>query len=116
LTWVLDHSTIDRTGKPRSIRPPARASGDPKDDIACWFIDDNYNEESFFVRHAYFLGGASGDPYEALKRALKAEIDEEAWASLHTTLSRSFAKPASGKICIKVINHFGDEVQKVFRI
>ena len=93
-----------------------KSSNDPKDDIACWFIDDNYDEESFFVRQAYFLGGASGDPYEALKRALKADVDEEAWASLHTTLSRPFPKPDSGKICIKVINHFGDEVQKVFRV
>jgi len=93
-----------------------KSSADPKEDIACWFIDDNYDEESFFVRQAYFLGGASGDPYEALKRALKAEVDEEAWASLHTTLSRPFPRPASGKICIKVINHFGDEVQKVFRL
>ena len=59
-----------------------KSSDDPADDIACWFIDDDYDQESFFVRHAYFLGGASGDPYKALKRALKAEIDEEAWASL----------------------------------
>ena len=93
-----------------------KSSADPKDDIACWFIDDDYDEESFFVRQAYFLGGASGDPYEALKRALKAEIDEEAWATLHTTRSRPFARPKSGKICVKVINHFGDEVQKVFRV
>jgi len=93
-----------------------KSSADPKDDIACWFIDDDYDEESFFVRQAYFLGGASGDPYEALKRALKAEIDEQAWASLNTTVSRPFPKPKRGQICIKVINHFGDEVQKVFRL
>jgi adenine-specific DNA-methyltransferase len=93
-----------------------KSSTDPKDDIACWFIDDDYDEESFFVRQAYFLGGAAGDPYAALKRALKAEIDEEAWSSLHTTVSRPFAKPAKRKICIKVINHFGDEVQKVFKV
>ncbi len=93
-----------------------KSSADPKDDIACWFIGDDYDEEIFFVRQAYFLGGAAGDPYVALKRALKADIDEEAWASLHTTVSRPFHRPASGKICVKVINHFGDEVQKVFRI
>lgn len=93
-----------------------KSSEDPAEDIACWFIDDDYDGESFFVRQAYFLGGATGDPYKALKRALKAEIDEEAWASLHTTLSRHFPKPESGRICVKVINHFGDEVQKVFEV
>jgi len=29
---------------------------DGADGIACWFIDTDYNRESFFVRHAYFLG------------------------------------------------------------
>jgi adenine-specific DNA-methyltransferase len=93
-----------------------KSSDKPSDDIACWFIDDDYDEESFFVRQAYFLGGAAGDPYKALKRALKAEIDEEAWATLHTTQSHQFPKPESGQICVKVINHFGDEVQKVFKV
>jgi adenine-specific DNA-methyltransferase len=82
--------------------------------IACWFIDTDYNEESFFVRHAYFLGAE--DPYKALKTTLKAEINEEAWASLHSDTSRPFPKPASGRIAVKVINHLGDEVMKVFRV
>ena len=68
------------------------------------------------MRQAYFLGGAAGDPYKALKRALKAEIDEAAWATLHTTLSHPFPRPENGRICVKVINHFGDEVQKVFSV
>jgi adenine-specific DNA-methyltransferase len=82
------------------------------DDIACWFIDTNYNGESFFVRHAYFTGG--GDPYEKLKRALRAEIDEAAWSSLYSTTSRPFDPPKTGKIAVKVINHYGDEVLKVY--
>jgi adenine-specific DNA-methyltransferase len=82
------------------------------DDIACWFIDTDYNGESFFVRHAYFTG--AGEPYDKLKRALRAEIDESAWSSLYSTVSRPFDKPESGKIAIKVINHYGDEVLKVF--
>jgi adenine-specific DNA-methyltransferase len=82
--------------------------------IACWFIDTDYNEESFFVRHAYFLGAE--DPYKALKTTLKAEINEEAWASLHSDTSRPFPKPVSGRIAVKVINHLGDEVMKVFRV
>ena len=82
--------------------------------IACWFIDDDYNEESFFVRQAYFLG--SGDPYKALKTTLKAEIDEEAWSSLNSAVSRPFGKPTSGRIAVKVINHLGDEVMKVFGV
>jgi adenine-specific DNA-methyltransferase len=84
------------------------------DDIACWFIDTDYNEESFFVRHAYFLG--ANDPYGALKTTLKAEIDETAWATLHSDTSRPFDKPKSGRIAVKVINHLGDEVMKVFRV
>jgi adenine-specific DNA-methyltransferase len=89
-------------------------SGGP-DTIALWFIDTDYNEESFFVRHAYFLG-ASTDPYKALKTTLKAEIDEEAWASLNSDTSRPFPKPDSGRIAVKVINHLGDEVMKVFGV
>ena len=84
------------------------------DGIACWFIDTDYNEESFFVRHAYFLG--ANDPYKSLKTTLKAEINEEAWATLNSDTSRSFDKPASGRIAVKVINHLGDEVMKIFRV
>jgi len=89
-----------------------RASG--KDDIAAWFIDTDYNEESFFVRHAYFMG--ANDPYKSLKTALKAEIDEEAWATLYRDTSRPFARPDTGRFAVKVINHFGDEVMKVFAV
>jgi adenine-specific DNA-methyltransferase len=84
------------------------------DDIACWFIDTNYNEESFFVRHAYFLG--ADEPYEKLKRALRAEIDESAWSALYSARSVPFDMPTTGKIAIKVINHYGDEVLKVFPV
>jgi adenine-specific DNA-methyltransferase len=84
------------------------------DDIACWFIDTNYNEESFFVRHAYFTG--ADEPYQKLQRALRAEIDEEAWESLNSTVSRPFQAPETGKIAVKVINHYGDEVLKVFAV
>ncbi|MEF8770898.1 MAG: site-specific DNA-methyltransferase [Candidatus Accumulibacter phosphatis] len=87
---------------------------DSTDGIACWFIDTDYNQESFFVRHAYFLG--ANDPYSALKTTLKAEIDAEAWASLNSDTSRPFEKPKSGRIAVKVINHLGDEVMKVFRV
>jgi adenine-specific DNA-methyltransferase len=87
---------------------------DGADGIACWFIDTDYNEESFFVRHAYFLG--ANDPYGALKTTLKAEIDPEAWATLNRDTSRPFDKPKSGRIAVKVINHLGDEVMKVFRV
>jgi len=82
--------------------------------IALWMLDTDYNEESFFVRHAYFLG--ANDPYKALKTTLKAEIDEEAWDSLYSDTSRPFAKPKSGRIAVKVINHLGDEVMKVFAV
>ena len=87
---------------------------DDTDGIACWFIDTDYDSESFFVRHAYFLG--ANDPYKSLKTTLKAEIDEEAWATLHSDTSRPFPKPESGRIAVKVINHLGDEVMKVFRV
>ena len=87
---------------------------DGAEGIACWFIDTDYNEESFFVRHAYFLG--ANDPYKSLKTTLKAEINEEAWETLHSDTSRPFDKPQSGRIAVKVINHLGDEVMKVFRV
>ena len=87
---------------------------DGPEGIACWFIDTDYNEESFFVRHAYFLG--ANDPYKALRTTLKAEVDPDAWATLHSDLSRPFDKPASGRIAVKVINHLGDEVMKVFQV
>lgn len=84
------------------------------DQIALWMIDTNYNEESFFVRHCYFTGGQ--DPYAKLKRALKDDIDTDAWESLYRTESRPFARPETGKIAVKVINDYGDEVMKVFDV
>ena len=95
-----------QTGEIRSDEPDA---------IACWFLDTDYDGESFFVRHAYFPG-AVNDPYRALKTTLKAEIDREAWDSLRRSVSRPFPKPATGRIAVKVINHLGDEVLKVFRV
>ncbi len=94
------------------------SSGEVRSDgpegVACWFIDTEYNGESFFVRHAYFLG--QNDPYKALKTTLRAEIDPEAWATLHRAVSRPFPRPPHGRIAVKVINHLGDEVMKVFRV
>lgn len=84
------------------------------DDIACWLIDTDYNGESFFVRHAYFTG--ADEPYDKLKRALRADIDEAAWSSLYGTVSRPFDQPSTGKFAIKVINHYGDEVLKVYEV
>lgn len=91
-----------------------RASAKVEDDVACWFIDSDYDGDSFFVRHAYFLGGK--DPYEKLKAALKAEVDEDAWATLYRAESRPFPPPKSGRIAVKVINHYGDEAVRVFRV
>jgi hypothetical protein len=84
------------------------------DDIACWFIDTDYNEETFIVRHAYFTG--ADQPYEKLQRALPAEIDESAWGALYSTTSYPFGPPETGKIAVKVINHYGDEVLKVYEV
>ena len=83
-------------------------------EIALWMIDTDYDEESFFVRHCYFTGG--NDPYARLKRALKADIDEAAWQSLYSTRSRPFPQPSTGKIAVKVINHYGDEVLQVYDV
>ncbi len=96
------------------------ASGDIRSDnadgIACWFVDTDYNGESFFVRHAYFLGAKTSDPYKSLKTTLKAEIDADAWNTLYSATSRPFEKPKSGRIAVKVINHLGDEVMKVVKV
>ena len=84
------------------------------DDIAAWFLDTAYDGDAFFVRHAYFTG--ADDPYDKLRRALRADISEEAWASVNSTVSRSFPRPATGRIAVKVINHYGDEVLKVLAV
>ena len=83
------------------------------EDIACWFIDTNYSGQAFFVCHTYFSSGLP-DPFKRLKTTLKAEINKATWDSLYTTTSRPFAEPASGKIAVKAINHYGDEVLRVF--
>jgi len=88
-------------------------SGNLEHDIAAWFIDTNYNGDAFFVTHAYFLGE---EPYEKLKKALKADINERAWNELYSTVSRPFPKPRTGKIAVKVINHYGDEVMKIVEV
>ena len=88
-------------------------SGKP-DAIACWFIDTAYNGDAFFVRHAYFTG--AGEPYEQLQKALQSEINEEAWEALYRIESLPFTKPESGKIAVKVINHYGDEVLKEYKV
>ena len=93
------------TGEIRSSKP---------DEIACWFIDDDYNGESFFVRQAYFTGW--DEPYDKLRRALRAEVDESAWESLYREESVFFDPPKDGKIAVKVINDYGDEVLKVFDV
>ncbi|HSW43575.1 MAG TPA: hypothetical protein VLM76_13800 [Patescibacteria group bacterium] len=84
------------------------------DDIACWFIDTAYDDQQSFVRHAYFLG--ADDPYDKLRRALRADIDEAAWASLASAVSRPFPRPSSNRIAVKVINHYGDEILKVLHV
>ena len=66
------------------------------------------------MRHAYFLG--ANDPYKSLKTTLEVEINREAWKTLHSDTSRPFNKPTSDRIAVKVINHLGDEVMKVFRV
>lgn len=94
--------------------PTGEIRSDNADGIACWFLDTDYNAESFFVRHAYFLG--AGDPYKSLKTTLKAEVSREAWETLNSDTSHPFEKPTTGRIAVKVINHLGDEVMKVFRV
>jgi adenine-specific DNA-methyltransferase len=84
------------------------------DDIAAWFLDTNYDGDAFFVRHAYFTG--ADDPYDKLRRALRADISDEAWATVNSTVSRPFPRPKTGKVAVKVINHYGDEVMKVFGV
>jgi adenine-specific DNA-methyltransferase len=113
---TLDSGELQVTVKGVDVYDPNTGDirSDDVRDIATWFIDTDYNEESFFVRHAYFLG--TNDPYKALKTALRAEIDEEAWASLYSARSRPFKRPLSGRIAVKAINNFGDEVLKVLQV
>ena len=115
-TFSKGTATGSRSGSTawtRSIQAPARSAPTVRRASPAVVIDTDYNDESFFVRHAYFLGAS--DPYKSLKTTLEAEIDPDAWATLHSDISRPFPKPQSGRIAVKVINHLGDEVMKVFR-
>ena len=114
LQTIGDHITVRIRGVDVFKPQTGEVVSSGPEGIACWFVDTDYNEESFFVRHAYFLG--QNDPYKSLKTTLKAEIDAEAWESLNRDTSRPFPKPTSGRIAVKVINHLGDEVMKVFSV
>jgi adenine-specific DNA-methyltransferase len=115
---VKDGYTVEVVGvdvyDPVTSEIRSSGSGDPEHDIAAWFIDTNYNGEAFFVTHAYFLGADM--PYEKLRKALKADINQNAWDELYSTISRPFPKPKTGKIAVKVINHYGDEVMRVVEV
>jgi MHS family proline/betaine transporter-like MFS transporter len=43
-------------------------------------------------------------------------VHEEAWATLYSAVSRPFEKPETRRIAVKVINHYGDEVLKVYSV
>ena len=109
-----DEATVEILGVDVYDPTTGQVRSNDTDHIALWMIDTNYNEESFFVRHCYFTGG--NDPYARLKKALKADINEDAWATLNQTTSRPFPKPETGKIAVKVINDYGDEVMQVFEV
>lgn len=109
-----DHYVIELHGVDVYDPTAGAVRSDGTDRIALWMIDTDYDEESFFVRHCYFTGG--NDPYKRLKTALKADIDAEAWETLYSTTSRPFGRPSSGKVAVKVINDYGDEVMKVYEV
>ena len=109
-----DQITIEVLGVDVYDPTTGEVRSDSTDDIACWFIDTDYDGESFFVRHAYFTG--ADEPYDKLKRALRADIDPDTWESLYSTVSRPFPKPSTGRVAVKVINHYGDEVLKVYEV
>jgi len=93
--WRRPAASENRRGGRVSPRVAGEVRSDNADGIACWFIDTDYDEQSFFVRHAYFLQ-QGGDPAAPLQTTLKAEIDADAWESLRSDTSRPFAKPAGG--------------------
>jgi adenine-specific DNA-methyltransferase len=114
LTETDDGYVVDLRGVDVYDPTTGEVRGNDTDLIALWMIDTDYDEESFFVRACYFTG--ENDPYRRLKTALKADIDADAWESLRSTTSRPFPKPSTGKIAVKVINDYGDEVMKVFEV
>ena len=74
----------------------------------------NWNKEAFFARQVYFPG--RDKVYDAFKKFLNNDIDREEWESVAKTTSRPFPRPKTGRIAVKVINHFGDEVMKIFEV
>lgn len=82
------------------------------DDIDCWMVDTDYNEQCFVARQVFFPDNPT--LYKALKKMLNNDIDAEEWEAAAGTLSHPFPRPYSNKIAVKVINHFGDEVMKIY--
>lgn len=82
------------------------------DDIDCWMVDSDYNEQCFVARQVFFPDNPT--LYKALKKMLNNDIDAEEWEAAAGTLSHPFPRPYSNKIAVKVINHFGDEVMKIY--
>lgn len=107
--WVVEVRGVD-------VYDPT--SGDVRsnsiDEIALWMVDTDYDGESFFARNAYFLG--DNDPFKSLKSALKSDIDPNAWSTLYRAESVPFNTPSTGKIAVKVINDYGDEILKVLDV
>ena len=90
-------------------------------------MDNRFFENPIVCAEGRYVEGGSKDDARPEKRAAifigpefgtvsRAEIDPEAWATLCGDTSRPFPRPGSGRIAVKVINHLGDEVMKVFRI
>ena len=114
ITRDVDRLTVQLRGVDVYDPTTGQVRSGSTDDVAAWFVDSNYNGESFFVRHAYFTG--ANDPYASLRRALRSDIDEAAWEALYSTSSRPMPLPDTGQIAVKVINHYGDEVMQVYPI
>lgn len=113
---TLDSGELTVTIKGVDVYDPKKdeVRSDNADDIDCWMLDSDYDEEAFFARHVYFPG--RDNVYDAFKKFLNNDIDKEEWESVARTTSRPFPRPSTGRIAVKVINHFGDEVMKIFEV
>jgi len=81
------------------------------EDVAAWFLDTDYDGMTFHICQAFFPGDA--DAWEKLQRALKAQIDPEAFEQMRGTVSFPFEPGEHKRIAVKVIDFQGNEVVRV---
>ena len=86
-----------------------RPGGKPTD-IDCWMLDTDYDGKSFFARRVHFPGKSADRQIKRLKAALGARVDPAQWAHMESLTSGPFPRPAGGRVAVRIVTAFGDEM------